>query len=530
MATNLAAAIVACGRSAELPALLKTFKISPKASFELAFNFACGLVEVGELDDAIEYLLLAKRQGHETLLDEELDEEEIEDELLPISVQEAYVKSLFGRKEEAADAYRAALDLKKSSDPAAQAVAANNLAALVGARGKGGVDACRRLEKLANDDGTVAAAVAPSVSESQRRALIKNRAIALMHSNHLDRSRASLRAIRADDPAMATFVEAALFMRERKPEKAEEILRVFAEGADTTASRDAQLIRAQIAASAGDYARAIEALRAIPEIAATPACAATLVALHELAGDSEAADAVLDELAGGDAGLAGAAVAGGPPPEVLLRAAERKLKQGHADEAASLCAGLVSRPDVDEEDRNAALAGLVRARCEVGDVDGAALDADALFQSLIGAAGNTPPDAEILEETLPASVVARAAEMEKRMARGRRGDRGGEDGSKAKKRKRKKKTILPKGFDPANPGPPPDPERWLPLRERSSYRGKRKKQVNVRGAQGAAHMSSELKSKEFSGSGTGGDGEQGKVAEAAPKPTGGKKGKKKGRR
>jgi SRP72 RNA-binding domain len=55
---------------------------------------------------------------------------------------------------------------------------------------------------------------------------------------------------------------------------------------------------------------------------------------------------------------------------------------------------------------------------------------------------------------------------------------------KVKKRKRKPK--YPKGFNPANPGPPPDPERWLPKRERSTYRPKRKdKRAQIRGAQGA---------------------------------------------
>ena len=90
-----------------------------------------------ELSDASDYLTLAKRQGEETLLDEDLGEEEIQDELLPISVQAAVVQELLGKKEEAAEEYRAALGLKNTSDAAAQAVAANNLAAMVGPRGKG---------------------------------------------------------------------------------------------------------------------------------------------------------------------------------------------------------------------------------------------------------------------------------------------------------------------------------------------------------------------------------------------------------
>lgn len=58
---------------------------------------------------------------------------------------------------------------------------------------------------------------------------------------------------------------------------------------------------------------------------------------------------------------------------------------------------------------------------------------------------------------------------------------------KAKKKRRRHKPRLPKGFDPANPGPPPDPDRWLPLRERSSWKSKRKlKGGPMKGAQGAA--------------------------------------------
>ncbi len=53
-------------------------------------------------------------------------------------------------------------------------------------------------------------------------------------------------------------------------------------------------------------------------------------------------------------------------------------------------------------------------------------------------------------------------------------------------RKQKRKPFYPKGFDPTNVGPPPDPERWLPKRERSSFRPKKKDKRNaqIRGAQG----------------------------------------------
>ncbi len=58
-----------------------------------------------------------------------------------------------------------------------------------------------------------------------------------------------------------------------------------------------------------------------------------------------------------------------------------------------------------------------------------------------------------------------------------------EDSSKQIK-KTKKKIRYPKGFDPENPGPPPDPERWLPKYQRSKFKKSTKKKL--RGAQGMA--------------------------------------------
>ncbi|PIN17702.1 hypothetical protein CDL12_09633 [Handroanthus impetiginosus] len=50
-----------------------------------------------------------------------------------------------------------------------------------------------------------------------------------------------------------------------------------------------------------------------------------------------------------------------------------------------------------------------------------------------------------------------------------------------------KKAKYPKGFDPANAGPPPDPERWVLKRETSSFRPKRKdkRAAQIKGSQGA---------------------------------------------
>ena len=496
-AVNLAAALVTAGRGSDLAAALKRLKMSPKDSFELAFNFACALLETGNLADAADYLTLAKNQGAETLMDEDLDEEAIADELVPIDAQRARVAEMLGRKEEAAEGYRAAMAIK-STDAATQAIAANNLAALVGPRGEGGADAMRQVQRFCDKDGKLNDALVGKLTEAQRRVLVINRAKALLHSNHLDRCRDALVTLRklpgAEGAREAAMLEAALFMRERKPEKAYKSLTdLIASGAngDVGAVRDARLALAQIHASAGDYAAAIVALKGVKELEGTAAGAATLVALHELAGDASGADAVLD--GSGAVSAAGA--------EVALRAAERKLTRGAHGEAKAIFESVMDDAAADDDDKLAARAGVALAKALGGDVVGAEADAAALFERVAAAAGGAT-DADSLEETLPASVLARAAELERRM-RGKRGKRG-EDGDGAHKpktrKKRKKKVIYPKGFDPSNPGPAPDPERWLPLRERSTWKGKRKK-VNIRGAQGASSAKAidQLGKTEFSG-------------------------------
>lgn len=50
-------------------------------------------------------------------------------------------------------------------------------------------------------------------------------------------------------------------------------------------------------------------------------------------------------------------------------------------------------------------------------------------------------------------------------------------GATREKKTRKRKVRLPKGFDPANPGPSPDPERWLPKWQRSDFKRKKNRRA-----------------------------------------------------
>jgi len=93
----------------------------------------------------------------------------------------------------------------------------------------------------------------------------------------------------------------------------------------------------------------------------------------------------------------------------------------------------------------------------------------------------TPSHAHLDPEELEVAVLPRLFNRQKKETEA--------EGAEVQKRKQKKKRKIryPKGFDPANPGPPPDPERWLPKYERQEYIKKMRKQKPLaRGPQGAA--------------------------------------------
>ena len=93
-------------------------------------------------------------------------------------------------------------------------------------------------------------------------------------------------------------------------------------------------------------------------------------------------------------------------------------------------------------------------------------------------------------------------------------------------KKRARKSRRPKDYDPAKT---PDPERWLPLKDRSTYRPKGRK-----GRQKAAEKTQGGVSEKAGEAKAGGGGEGGVIKAAEKKPGGGgggqAKGKKKGKK
>lgn len=261
------------------------------------------------------------------------------------------------------------------------------------------------------------------------------------------------------------LLQAAVLVRENKAAKAEELLGQCAEKFPEK-SKLLLSARAQIAASASHPHVAAESLSKISDIQHFPATVATIVALKERAGDNDGAAAVLDSAI---KWWSNSMTEDNKLSILMPEAASFKLRHGQEEEASRLYEEIVKNHRSTD-----ALVGLVTTLARV-NVE----KAETYEKQLKPLPGLKAVDVDNLEKTSGAKPMEGSAAAASSMQ---------EEVKKEKaKRKRKRKPKYPKGFDPANPGPPPDPERWLPRRERSSYRPKRKdkRAAQIRGSQGA---------------------------------------------
>ncbi|ESW30720.1 hypothetical protein PHAVU_002G176900 [Phaseolus vulgaris] len=468
MEINSVAALVMAGRSSEVQGMLDSLRVKATSSFELAFNTACSLIARNKYTDAEQLLLSGRRIGQEVLMEDNLADDEIELELSPIAVQLAYVQQLLGRKQDAIEAYTDTIK-RDMADESSIAVAVNNLVSLKGPKDVS--DSLRKLDRLKDKESQsfrLARGLDVKLSAKEKEAIYANRILLLLHANKIEQARELVSALPDMFPesVIPLLLQAALLVRENKAGRAEEILAQFASKFPEK-SKVVHLARAQVAAAAGHPHIAADSLAKISDIQHMPATVATLVSLKERAGDIDGAAAVLDAAT---KWWSNAMTEDNKLNIIMQEAASFKLRHGKEEEAAQLYEKLVKSQGSVE-----ALVGLVTTVARM-DVDKAELYEKQL-KALPGLKGI---DVDSLERTsgvkhVEAPRVGVSETYEE-----------GKNKTKTKK-KRKRKPRYPKGFDPANPGPPPDPERWLPKRERSTFRPKRKdkRAAQVRGSQGA---------------------------------------------
>ncbi|KAL5710744.1 hypothetical protein ACHQM5_021270 [Ranunculus cassubicifolius] len=469
---NIVAALVSAGRTSEVQGVLDSLKVKATSSFELAYNVACSLIEKGMYGDAEELLLTARRIGQEDLMNNNWTDDEIETELSSIDVQLAYVQQILGHPQEAMSTY---LDMinKNIADDVSLAVAINNLIALKGP--KDASDGLRKIDKVIEKSKDshgfhLARDLDAKLSSRKKEAIYLNRVLLLLHASKTDQARELVSALSNMFPGSVKpiLLQAAVFVRENKSGKAEEILGQFADKFPEK-SKPILLARATIAAAAGHHQIASDSLLRVPEIQHMPATVATIVTLKERVGDIEGASAVFDSAisywsnAMSEDNHKKLGV-------IMSEAAAFKLKHGFVEEAAKLYENLYTNTVSAE-----ALVGLVTTSAQV-DIE----KAESYAKKLKSLPGLEKVDVDSLEKTSGAKYVVDV--------RSNTVEAYDESTKKTKSKKtRKRKPRYPKGFDPANPGPLPDAERWMPRRERSTYRPKRndKRAAQVKGSQGA---------------------------------------------
>jgi len=497
--TNIIAAYAVGGRASEIPKIMSEMKMSPKDGFEAGFNAACGLIDEEKLLEAEEALYLAKRVGEEQLYEEELEDEDVESEIAPITAQLAYLAARQGTLSKAAEKLREVVD---SNDQTVGAVSALNLAAVLlrqrpGDR-KAAIEGLKALEPFVERSGgflRVKSGLEGRLGATHCEAVISSYASAAVGAGKQDVAREALRSLEKlyKGSTSGALLQAALLSRDGKLKEASAVLNEVANAlAGSPAALAAQLKRVQLATVAGDSAGAAALLAALPtNEQSRPAVVATRAALLEQAGDFDGAAALIkcvlvDHTSSGDSAIASR--------WALRRLAALDIQRGNLEAAAADLQQLAATDDAAFEDpellsifpRLVACCAPEKATDLANKIPTApqvsAAEVDALEAS--GAAGASTGG----HASIKAADLSGAA--------GKRKAADGGSGEKRKK-KRKRKIRYPKGFDPENPSghPLPDPERWMPKWQRAEGKKvrKRRKDKDVgKGSQGAGKVDSSL--------------------------------------
>uniref|UniRef100_F1KZJ3 Signal recognition particle subunit SRP72 n=1 Tax=Ascaris suum TaxID=6253 RepID=F1KZJ3_ASCSU len=444
-------------------------------TFEQFYNGACHLIEAEKYSSALKMLQKAEKICGETLTEEGLSEDDIEDELSVIRVQKAFVLQRLGRVDEALKIYLRIQELNPS-DKSVLATVANNIPSA--RREQNLMEARKKLKAASQIESS-------KLTIRQRRTLMLNQALVHLYSNQREPCRRSLEQIheRYGPIQEALLIEAALHLRSKDTQKA------LAALAAAKMTDEIRLAVVQISIHEGKLEEACKALQEIPsELASRPAILQLRVALLLATNQKKAALDLLSKAVSEakEDSLLGVVLEQAASLNVHLGdypaavSCLQRLSAIRPDDMQILCR-LIKAYSAFDTKRAEELTSRVFPQKDASDVD-----IDALERSdwiLYGERYRQKKDNKM--EVQDTEIVT----------------------GKLRKRKRKRKIILPKNYDPKVP---PDPERWLPKQERTAYKKKLNKKHKDReigrGTQGTATASPQL------------DGVSTKV-ENSPKPT-----------
>uniref|UniRef100_A0A672NF67 Signal recognition particle subunit SRP72 n=1 Tax=Sinocyclocheilus grahami TaxID=75366 RepID=A0A672NF67_SINGR len=434
----------------------------PENSYELCYNAACFLIGQGQLSQGMQKLQKAEELCRKSLAeDSDVTEEDVEAELAIIHSQMAYVMQLQGRTEDALQLYNQVIKLKPS-DVGLLAVTANNIITIN--KDQNVFDSKKKV-KLTSAEG-----VEHKLAKKQLQAIEINKALLAMYTNQADQCNKMLASLQTQNPEhpRPVLIKVAQLCREKQHNKAIELLQRFSDQHPESAS-GIKLTMAQLYLTQGHVTKACDILKSLEEIKYKPGMLSALVTMYTHEEDIDSAiDVFTQAIQYYQSEQPGAAI----HLSLVREAANYKLKYGRKKEATSDLEQLWKQNTNDVH----TLAQLISAYSLVDQDKAKALSKHLPSPDTM----SFNVDVDELENSHGATYIRKKAA--KVVGESQPKEPGPED---IKKKKKKKKGKLPKNYDPKST---PDPERWLPMRERSYYRGKkkgkRKEQVG-RGTQGA---------------------------------------------
>ncbi|CAB3404601.1 unnamed protein product [Caenorhabditis bovis] len=423
-------------------------------SYSQLYNRACVQIEAEKLPQALASLEKALVNCRQTLSDEDREEDEIEEELDSIRVQKAYVLQRMGRNAEALEIYEK-VQSSNHSDESVRATITNNIPA---ASSDFGMAESRKKFKAALQIDQ------SKLTRRQRRTLMLNNALVLLLSNQREPCKRALEELveKYGTAKEVSLIEAALYVRLNDTEKALQVLK----GDDI----ENQLTRLHILLNASKLSEAVEAIekkfpeKVRKELGPSSLLTSTLIALDKK-------DDALKEL---NASIAKAKNVESKKA-ILECAAELEFLRGNEAEAAK---HLEKLADILPED--------VQVQCKLINVYSKTdpKKAELLSNKIFPDDGDSNLNVDELEDS--DWILYGEKYRQKKEAKGEAAiDADNIITRKLKNKRRKRKIRLPKNY---NPNVPPDPERWLPRQERSTYKKKRKNREREigRGTQGSS--------------------------------------------
>ncbi|KAK7102253.1 signal recognition particle subunit SRP72-like [Littorina saxatilis] len=434
-------------------------------SYEVCYNNACHQIGKGRLDAALEKL----KKAEEYLRgDTDLTEEELEEELAIIRVQMGYILQRKGRTEEASQLYNL-VQKNRPSDTGLGAVLSNNLVTIN--KDQNVFDSKRKMKSATGES------VRTKLSSYQKKKIAVNQCLLHMHSNQGEQCLKQAGELLKEDPELLTciLISAAQHVKDKNLDKAVALIQEYAERHQDQ-QISLQLMKVQIYLSQGKVYAACDALKALGDLQYRPGMVSALVTLYMSQEDTTAASDVL-------IGAVNWYKKNKPKsPELTVLTQNNsafQMKHGNPQVAAQMLEDQRKRNPKDP----VILAQLISAYSHFDTAKAKEISKD------------LPPVSEIAKGVDVASLETTFSTLGpkymKKTQKGETSPSSAGDAPLKKKKKKKKKGKLPKSNIEVGDL---DAERWLPRRERSYFRGKRKdKRKDIgKGTQGAGIVAADL--------------------------------------